>query len=114
MTTLPPIAPKATMEEAWAEGDRLWAEVTRLRAEGDRLWEEGTRLWAEVTRLRTEGDRLWAEGERLRAEGDLLRAEGKLVVILTAQALYGKDVQIDWGKRTATPYAAQEAADAKA
>ena len=73
-----PAQPLATMEEAWAEGDRL-------EAEGHRLWTEGNRLWAE-------GHRLWAEANRL-------RAEGHLVVTITAQALYGKNVKIDWSAR---------------
>ena len=54
-----------TMEEAWAESDRLEAESYRL----------------------------WAESYRL-------EAESTSVVVLTAQALYGKDVQIDWSTRS--------------
>ena len=39
-------------------------------------------------------EQAWAEYDRLRAEGDQ-------VVILTAQALYGKDFFINWRERTA-------------
>ena len=89
MTQLPEIKPLATMEEAWAEKDRLWAEADR------RLAESYGRL-AESSRLLAKSWHLWAEGDRLRAESDQ-------VVRATAEAIYGKDVAIDWIKRTASP-----------
>lgn len=64
--------PLSTMEEAWAEAKRLWAENDRLGAESNRL--------------RADGDRLWDEGYQ--------------VVVSMAQALYGKDVVIDWKAQT--------------
>ena len=77
-SSLPPIQALNSMNEAWAEADRLQAEAARL--------------WAEA-------DHLWAEGDRLRAEGARLWDEGNLVVIMTAQALFGQDAQIDWTTR---------------
>ena len=86
MTELKPLA---TIDEAWAENGRLWAESSRLRAESRRLWTESYRLWAESDRLRAESGRLWDEADQ--------------ILVVTAQALYGKDVAIDWIKRTASP-----------
>ena len=75
MTTQEPIQPRTTMEEAWAESHRLWVE----------------------------SDRLLFESDRQRLESDYLRAKSRLVIILTAQALYGPGVLIDWVARTITP-----------
>ena len=74
------IEPLTTMEAAWAESDRLSAESGRKRAESAGVW--------------------CAEGFRLEALRDILRAESALVVILTAQKLYGVDVGVDWLNRT--------------
>ena len=42
----------------------------------------------------------WAESQRLWTESQRLWNKSTLVVITTAQALYGKKRRIDWAKRT--------------
>ena len=97
------------MEEAWSKRERLLAEGTCLEDKGNCTWAEGERLIGEGYLLKTkaerecrkaEGKRLRAKGDRLLAEGECRKAEGILVVLVTAQALYGLDVVINWEKRT--------------
>ena len=39
----------------------MYADATKLRAEGDKLYAEGDKMYAEGTKLRAESDKLWAE-----------------------------------------------------
>ena len=74
MSTPPPVKPLAFMEDAWAEHDRKQAESDRKQTESDRK--------------QAESDRLWNESYD--------------VVTLTALALHGEGVTIDWTQHTVT------------
>jgi len=78
-----------TIQQAWNERCRLYAEGNKLHAEGHKLYAEGDKLYAE-------GDKLYAEGHKLRAEGHKLYAEGDLIFIDTVIETHGHEVMIEY------------------
>jgi predicted P-loop ATPase len=79
---------KVALAFVWEIRSKLWAEGSKLRAEGDKLWAEGSKLRAEGYKLWAEGSKLWAEGDKLRAEGDELWAEAVLA--------FAGNIKVEW------------------